>query len=165
MGSGPKKARRNSGAPFRQPRIRLPLAAVFVFAVTNVEMAIPLGPAMPPPLAVVLWQWFTASRLELRAQAFAGSVLLLSVALGALAVAWGGARLAHSALRAYSESGHRGIRAEKLFRLLVLLPGLAVPLALVAVAALGLRSVNLMRRVPAVFGEHLEPGLVARIAP
>jgi putative thiamine transport system permease protein len=165
LGYGPLKAWWVSVAPLLQSRIRLPLAAVFVFAVTNVEMAIPLGPAMPPPLAVVLWQWFTASRLELRAQAFAGSVLLLIVALCALALAWGGSRLARAALRAYAESGHRGIHAERPFRLLALLPGLSFALAIAAVAALGLRSISPMWRFPAVFGEHLEPGLVAQVTP
>ncbi len=165
LGYGPMKAWWVSVAPFLQRRIRLPLAAVLVFAVTNVEMAIPLGPAMPPPLGVVVWQWFTASRLELRAQAFAGSVLLLAVALGALAAAWGGSRLARLALRAYSESGHRGLRAERPFRLLASLIGLSFTLAISAMAALGLRSVSPMWRFPAVFGDHLELGLVAQLAP
>jgi putative thiamine transport system permease protein len=164
LGYGPLKAWWVGVAPLLQRQIRLPLAAVLVFAVTNVEMAIPLGPAMPPPLAVVLWQWFTASRLELRAQAFAGSILLLIVALGAMVVAWGGCRLARTVLRAYSESGHRGMHGAGPFRPLAFLPGLSFTLAIAAVAALGLRSATPMWRFPAVFGQHFDPDL-AQLAP
>jgi putative thiamine transport system permease protein len=165
LGYAPLKAWWVSVAPLLQRQIRLPLAATLVFAVTNVEMAIPLGPAMPPPLAVVLWQWFTASRLELRAQAFAGSVLLLLVALSALAVACGGLRLGRTLLRAYSGSGCRGSRHEAPLRRLTVLPGLSFILAIGAVAALALRSVNPLWRFPAVFGEHLEVDVVAQVAP
>jgi putative thiamine transport system permease protein len=165
LGYAPLKAWWVSVAPLLQRRIRLPLAATFVFAVTNVEMAIPLGPAMPPPLAVVLWQWFTASRLELRAQAFAGSVLLLVVALGALAAGCGVLRLGHALLRAYSGSGRRGSRHEAPLRGLAVLPGLSFILAIGALAALALRSVNPLWRFPAVFGEHLEADVVAQVAP
>lgn len=165
LGYGRLKAWWVSVAPLLQRQIRLPLAATFVFGMTNVEMAIPLGPSMPPPFAVVLWQWFTASRLELRGPAFAGSIVLLVVALGALASIWGGARLTRAALCAYSASGHRGTRAAWSGRLLALLPALSFVFAIGAVAALGLRSLSPMWRFPAVFTDHLEVDLMARAAP
>ncbi|HNP35256.1 MAG TPA: hypothetical protein PKK10_05340, partial [Woeseiaceae bacterium] len=75
-------------APALQQQIRLPLAAVLVFGISNVEMAIPLGPDLPPAFAVQLWRWFTDADPAIQLQAYTGSLLLLMMNLIALG-GWG----------------------------------------------------------------------------
>lgn len=100
-------------APRLQQQIRLPLAAVLVFAVSNVEMAIPLGPRLPPTFPVLLWRWFTDPDSAVQAQAYAGSLMLfgLSVAvLGAAALAGTGLRrLLSGSARSGRRFAHDGI--------------------------------------------------------
>ncbi|MEM9056024.1 MAG: ABC transporter permease, partial [Pseudomonadota bacterium] len=59
LGYGALKTQLVIVAPLLQRQIRLPLAAVLVFGIANVEMALPLGPDLPPTFAVLLWRWFT----------------------------------------------------------------------------------------------------------
>ncbi len=165
LGYGRLKAWWVSVAPLLQRQIRLPLAAAIVFGVTNVEMAIPLGPVSPPPFAVVLWQWFTTSRLELRGAAFAGSILLVVVAIGTLAVAMSALRLARRVHSHYAASGRRGRSSTSIARTLAILPGLVLALASGAVAALVCRGLSPMWRFPAVLPEAIDASLIERSAP
>ena len=77
LGYGALKARLTVIAPLLQRQIQLPLLAVLVFGMTNVEMAIPLGPDLPPTFAVQLWRWFIDPDPMTQAQAYAGTLLLL----------------------------------------------------------------------------------------
>ena len=43
------------------PQIRLPIFAVLAFSLSVVDVALILGPANPPPLAVLAFRWFTES--------------------------------------------------------------------------------------------------------
>lgn len=165
LGYGRLKSWWVSVAPLLQRQIRLPLAAAFVFGMTNVEMAIPLGPVTPPPFAVVLWQWFTASRLELRGAAFAGAVLLTVVAIGALVVALGALRLARRVHSRYAASGRRGRRSASSTRVLAILPGVVLGLASGALVALACRGLSPMWRFPAVLPGEIDMGLIGRSAP
>lgn len=154
-----------SVAPLLQRQIRMPFAAVLVFGITNVEMAIPLGPAMPPPFAVVLWQWFTASRLELRGAGFAGSVLLLLVTVAALAVVRVSSRAAHAAWRRHATSGGRGAEGGALRFLLAAIPALCVVAGVGAIVALLLRASSAAWRFPAVLPDDGDLPFVTDAAP
>ena len=79
LGYGALKGWLIAVAPLLQRQIRLPLAAVLVFGISNVELAIPLGPDLPPTFPVMLWRWFTDPDPTIHAQAYAGTLLLLAV--------------------------------------------------------------------------------------
>lgn len=72
--------------PQLAPRLRWPLLAVLAYGLTVVDMALVIGPAAPPTLAVLGWQWLQDADLEVNAQgAAAGGVLALAVLASALA--------------------------------------------------------------------------------
>lgn len=65
-------------------RLRLPIFAVIAYGVSNVEMAIILGPSTPPTLAVLIVEWFQDPDLAKR---FLGSAAaLLQIGLVVLAL-------------------------------------------------------------------------------
>lgn len=81
--------------PQLAPRLRWPLLAVLAYGLTVVDMALIIGPASPPTLAVLAWQWLSDADLLTQSQGVAaagwltGTVLvagvLMVVALHALA--------------------------------------------------------------------------------
>ena len=73
--------------PQAYPLIKLPLLIVFVYALTNVDMALVLGPSHPPTLSVLALRSFHDPNpaMILTACAYA---ILLCVILGAFVVAW-----------------------------------------------------------------------------
>lgn len=107
LGYGPLKSWLTTVAPALQQQIRLPCAAVLVFGITNVEMAIPLGPGLPPAFSVLLWRWFTDPDPAIHAQAYAGTLVLLGISIAALAVAFALGRFGASVLTASARSGRR----------------------------------------------------------
>ncbi len=107
LGYGPLKGWLTGVAPALQQQIRLPLAAVLVFGITNVELAIPLGPGLPPAFSVLLWRWFTDPDPAIHAQAYAGTLVLLAVSIAVLAVAFALGRLGRKCLIASAQSGQR----------------------------------------------------------
>jgi putative thiamine transport system permease protein len=102
-------------APLLQRQIRLPLAAVLVFGLTNVEMSIPLGPDLPPTFSVMLWRWFVDADPAIHAQAYTGALLLLLIAALTVLSASRAARLFEVAWRRWAESGAR-LRGERAVR-------------------------------------------------
>jgi len=94
-------------APLVQEQIRLPLAAVLVFGLTNVEMAIPLGPDLPPTFSVMLWRWFVDADPAIHAQAYTGTLLLLLVTVSIVLSASRSARVFGVLWRRWAESGSR----------------------------------------------------------
>lgn len=69
-------------AVYRQ--IRLPVCVVLVYSLSVVDVAMILGPATPPTLAVQITKWMNDPDISLRAQAAAGAVLQLALVLLAL---------------------------------------------------------------------------------
>ena len=89
------------------PRLALPLAAVFAYSLTVVDLALIIGPASPPTLAVLAWQWLRDADPARNAQG-AVTVLALAGVLGLLCAL--GAALALAARRAWLARvrlGHR----------------------------------------------------------
>lgn len=73
--------------PQLAPRLRWPLLAVLAYGLTVVDMALVIGPASPPTLAVLAWQWLQDAEPVTNAQgAAAGGVLALAVLAAALVV-------------------------------------------------------------------------------
>jgi len=80
-------------APSLYPLIRLPVFAVIAYASSVVDVAMILGPTLPPTLAVSILGWFSDPDLDKRFLASAGAILQLGVTATALAIWWGLERL------------------------------------------------------------------------
>lgn len=80
------------------PRLRLPVLAVLAYGLSGVEMALVLGPGLPPPLAVLAVE--AAGRPDLSGAGVAAAMGLIQLALTAAAIlAWLGLeRLGRAAL-------------------------------------------------------------------
>jgi putative thiamine transport system permease protein len=95
LGRTPAQAFAHIIWPQLAPRLRWPLLAVLAYGLTVVDMALIIGPATPPTLAVLAWQWLSDADLLTQSQGVAaagwltGTVLvagvLMVVALQALA--------------------------------------------------------------------------------
>jgi putative thiamine transport system permease protein len=74
--------------PQLAPRLRWPLLAVLAYGLTVVDMALIIGPATPPTLAVLAWQWLSDADLLTQSQGVAaagwltGTVLVAGVVMG-----------------------------------------------------------------------------------
>jgi len=73
-------------APSLYPLVRLPVIAVIVFASATVDVALILGPTLPPTLSVRVLSWFNDPDLNLRFLAAAGALLQLGTSLLAIAI-------------------------------------------------------------------------------
>lgn len=127
-------------APLLQRQIRLPLTAVLVFGITNVELAIPLGPGLPPTFSVLLWRWFVDPAPAVHAQAYAGTLLLLFVSAVTVGAAAALAALSRRILRRLTENGSRRPDEKPARRLAGGLLLLLWLLGMLAIAAIVLRS-------------------------
>ncbi len=155
LGYGPLKAWLVAVAPLLQRQIRLPLAAVLVYGVTNVEMALSLAPRTPPPFALLVWQWFSSANLADRGMAFAGAIVLgvlAAVLIVALSLA---GRITSRLWQRWATSGRRAAASGPLRWALtpwVVLAGLGFG----ALLALLLRSLAGPWRFPAVLPEFVD---------
>ena len=87
LGYSPRRAFDRVVWPQLAPRLFGPLVAVLAYGLTVVDMALVIGPASPPTLAVLAWQWLQDADLATNAQgAAAGGVLALAV--GASVLLW-----------------------------------------------------------------------------
>lgn len=143
-------------APLLQAQIRLPLAAVLVFGLTNVEMAIPLGPGLPPTFSVMLWRWFVDPDPAIHAQAWTGSLVLLGVTAVTLLITARFARLFAFLGRRWGESGARFAREAGFRRTAVSLIAAVFLLGLLALVAIVLRSAAELWRFPAVLPPEVD---------
>ena len=71
--------------PALWPLIRLPVMVVLAYALSNVDMALILGPTNPPVLAVMLMRLFADPDILLRLPASAGALLQGAMAVSAFA--------------------------------------------------------------------------------
>jgi putative thiamine transport system permease protein len=97
-------------APQLLQRLRWPLLAVLAYGLTVVDMALIIGPASPPTLAVLAWQWLQDADSALQVQG-AAAAWVLALALGlVLAGIWLLRRAAaiRSLLSVWMTNGQRG---------------------------------------------------------
>ncbi|TFH86331.1 ABC transporter permease subunit [Billgrantia azerbaijanica] len=102
-------------APALYPLIRLPVYAVIAYASSVVDVAMILGPTLPPTLAVSILTWSHDPDLTQRFLAAAGAVLQLGVTLAALAGWWGLECLVRRLGRRWVDGGQRR-RGDSLLR-------------------------------------------------
>lgn len=116
MGYGPITAFFKVVLPALYPHLRLPIFAVLVFASTNVETALILGPSHPPTLAVAIMHYFNDVDLEQRIIGSAAAVVQLLIT-AALLLGWLlMEKVVKSLLHAKIYDGQRQF-AERLFKL------------------------------------------------
>ena len=88
LGYAPRAAWWRIVWPQLLPRLAAPLLAVLAYGLTVVDVAQIIGPAAPPPLAVLGWSWLREPMPEAQAMGAAAAwTLALAVALSA-AVGW-----------------------------------------------------------------------------
>lgn len=136
-------------APGLYPLVRLPVFAVIAYSSANVDVAMILGPATPPPLAVAVVRWLNDPELSMRFLASAGAVLQLAVTAAAL-LAWvAGEAVAKRLAGGWLVDGGRG-DLDGLWRGLGGgLIGLTVLTAVLGLAALAVNSLAGPWRFPA----------------
>lgn len=81
LGYTPKRAYWRVVWPQLAPRLGWPLMAVLAYGLTNVDMALVIGPSAPPTLAVLGWQWLQDADPARVAQGAAAGGLLGAVVL------------------------------------------------------------------------------------
>jgi len=135
-------------APSLYPLIRLPAFAVIAYASSVVDVAMILGPTLPPTLAVSVLTWFNDPDLSRRFMASAGALLQLGVTAAALASWWGLECLVRRLGRGWVTGGqrHAGERALRLAGKGLIL--LAAVTALVGIAGLAIHSLAGFWRFP-----------------
>ena len=112
-------------------QIRLPVYVVLAYGMSNVDVALILGPTTPPPLSVQIVRWMGDPDLMLRLQAAAAALLQLALVAAALLLWRGLERLCGGAGRLWVASGSRG-RFDAPLRLAGLGAGLLSALAVLA---------------------------------
>lgn len=100
-------------APSLYPLVRLPVIAVIVFASATVDVALILGPTLPPTLSVRVLSWFNDPDLNLRFLAAAGALLQLGTSMLAIAIWLALEKLCSALWRFWLGTGNRE-RGERL---------------------------------------------------
>ncbi len=86
LGYAPHRAFRLVLWPQLAARLHWPLLAVLAYGLTVVDMALVIGPATPPTLAVLAWQWLQDAEPDTYAQGAAAGVLLALMVLACSAL-------------------------------------------------------------------------------
>lgn len=134
--------------PALYPLIRLPVYAVIAYATSVVDMALILGPTLPPTLSVSIITWFNDPDLSRRFMASAGAVLQLGVTLAALLTWWLGEQAVQRLSQRWLVNGSRlSGSAAIAFGGRALLSTITL-LAMIALAGLALFSVAGFWRFP-----------------
>ena len=108
LGARPVAAWIKAVFPAVYAQVRLPVLVVLVFGMTNVDVAIILGPSTPTTLSVQVTRWMTDPDLAMRAVAAAGGLILFGAVLLVLLGWILGERVAARLGRAWIWSG-RGL--------------------------------------------------------
>lgn len=103
--------------PLLYPMLRLPLFAIIAFASSTVDVALILGPGLPPTLSVRLLEWYSDADLSHRLLAGAAAVVQLSISVFAIGIWIVGEKLVaklyglwlHSGARSSGETAIRGL--------------------------------------------------------
>lgn len=127
--------------PALYPLIRLPVYAVLAYAMTAVDMAMILGPSLPPSLSVQITRWMTDPNLADRGIAASAALLQLMLVIATLTIWHGAERALGHLLTRRAASGHRAVTLD-LLRPPLIFAALTLAVALIAgLAGLSLWSV------------------------
>lgn len=152
--------------PALYQRLRLPTFAVLAYAMTNVDMAMILGPTLPPTLAVQITDWMSDPSLRALPTAAAGALLQLALTAAAIALWILAERLLSPLIPALAAKGTRGQSIDT--PLAALAKALAVTIAAslaAGMAALALWSLAGLWTFPMALPETLTLKTWAKAAP
>ncbi|AJY52222.1 MULTISPECIES: ABC transporter permease subunit [Halomonadaceae] len=107
LGYSPTIAWLKTVLPSLYPLIRLPVYAVIAYATSVVDMALILGPTLPPTLSVSILRWFNDPDISHRFMASAAAVLQLGVTIAALLCWWLLEQLTRLLARGWLTNGSR----------------------------------------------------------
>jgi putative thiamine transport system permease protein len=160
LGHGPRRAFWRVVWPQLAPRLRWPLLAVLAYGLTVVDMALVIGPAAPPTLAVLAWQWLGDVEPATHARGAAAGLLLLALVLLSAGL-WAFAAACARRWRAPPGTGGRSERAVARHA-----PGRGALLAVYALvmAALLVGSVSGVWAFPAFWPQSLSGDAWASVA-
>lgn len=148
FGYGPMVAWLKAVFPRIYPQIRLPIFAVLAYGVSVVDVAMILGPTVPPPLSVQLMQWFNDADLAYRFVASAGALLQFGLVIGAIAIWCFAERLVAYVGRRWIDAGSRGRSDGAIRAAAVIALAIAFIAILFSMAAMALWSVAERWRFP-----------------
>lgn len=152
--------------PALYAQLRLPVYAVLAYSMTAVEMALILGPTLPPTLAAQTVIWMADPGLGNRSTAAAGAIALLLAVCACIGL-WLGAEIAASrAMRAMAMAGFRAKALDGITSLLARGAALLLSLLMIfALAGLVLWSFAGLWAFPDAFPASLGLTTWARAAP
>lgn len=107
LGYSPTIAWLKTVLPSLYALIRLPVYAVIAYATSVVDMALILGPTLPPTLSVSILSWFNDPNISLRFMASAAAVLQLGITIAALLCWWLLEQLTRMLTRSWLTNGSR----------------------------------------------------------
>lgn len=107
MGYGPLQSRVRVLIPQLLPRLKWALLAVVAYSLSVVDVAIILGPANPPTLAVLAWQWLNDADPQRVAMGMLTSLLLVVILGVFIAFGYGLWLMLHRALGQFSGRRHQ----------------------------------------------------------
>ncbi len=116
LGYSPAVAWLKTVAPSLYPLVRLPIFAIIVFASANVDVALILGPVLPPTLSVQILQWFSDPDLSRRLLAAAAALLQLGISMIAILLWVGAESVVSRVAKIWMVAGQRQ-RGEALIRI------------------------------------------------
>ena len=93
--------------PLLLPRLALPILAVLAYSLTVVDLALIVGPASPPTLAVIAWQGLQHGDVTRNAEGAAAATLLGAVLLASTLLLAAGYRFAQRAWQRAALDGQR----------------------------------------------------------
>ncbi len=155
LGYAPTVAWLKTVLPSLYPLLRLPVYAVIAYATSVVDMAMILGPTLPPTLSVSILSWFNDPDISRRFMASAAAVLQLGVTLAALLSWWLLEQLTRLLARNWLTNGSRRqgeIMLRRVGRSALLMSSTT---ALAALVGLGLFSVAGFWRFPELLPQML----------
>jgi len=152
--------------PALYAQLRLPVYAVLAYAMTSVEMAMILGPSLPPSLSVQVVNWSADPGLAHRGTAAAGALVQLALVAGMLALWWLAERSMIHVLRTQAAMGRRGRALDRPGQTVMLALGLGPACALIAgLAGLAVWSVAGLWQFPDALPQSVTLSIWARAGP
>lgn len=137
---------------------RLPVMAVLVYSMTSVDVAMILGPVLPPPLSVQVVVWMNHADPGYRLQAAAGAVLQLGLVLAALMAMVGVERVVGWCGRRWVVQGGRGLWLDRPLRVAAIgAAGLVAGSIGLGLLAMALWSVAQLWPFPAMLPQGYSP--------
>ncbi|MGN6549146.1 MAG: ABC transporter permease [Pararhizobium sp.] len=152
-------------SPVLYPQVRLAVYAVLAYASSVVDVAIVLGPSLPPPLAVRLLAWMNDPQLSMRFLASAGALLQLAVTFTTLGLWLAGEGVVRRLVVSFRDRGVRFRRDGWLRRLTLALVTLSAGTVLAGLAVLALWSVAGLWQFPDALPSALTGRSWARALP